>query len=113
MMAKNLGIAAALTAIGLALAAPGAVAKTPIKADIVRDDINRLDADIDQADNNDTISEREAAKLHKRVKELRNDFQRLNRNGLSRDELTRLEQRINQIRTSLRLERIDYDHHAG
>jgi hypothetical protein len=86
---------------------------TPIRADMVRDDINRLDADIDRADRNDTISEREAADLRKRLSGLRDQFHRSNANGLSIGELNSLEARANYIRSRLRLERFDWDHHAG
>ena len=86
---------------------------TPIRADIVRDDINRLDADIDRADRNDTISEREAADLRSRLRALRDQFQRFNANGLTVAETNTLENRANYIRDRLRMERFDWDRHAG
>ena len=86
---------------------------TPIRADIVRDDINRLDADIDRADHNDTISEREAADLRARVRGLRSEFHRFNSNGLTVAEVNTLEGRANYIRSRLRMERFDWDRHAG
>jgi hypothetical protein len=88
-------------------------AATPVRADIVRDDINRLDADIDQADARDTISEREASDLRKRLRKLRDQFHRYNANGLTLSELNTLEARANYIRSRLRMERYDWDHHAG
>ena len=36
----------------VAIAVPAGAAGTPVKADVVRDDINRLDGDIDRADSN-------------------------------------------------------------
>lgn len=86
---------------------------TPVRADIVRDGINALDADIDRADSNDTISEREAADLRRRLGSLRNEFQRMNRNGLTRGEVQALQSRTNYIRDRLRLEKVDWDRHAG
>jgi hypothetical protein len=125
-MNKLLSIAAAaLVSASLALPAEahvgarphrhphGSAGWTPIRADIVRDGINDLEADINRADNNDTISEREAADLRSRLRSLRDQFQRLNRNGLTRGEVTALENRTNYIRNRLRMERIDWDGHAG
>lgn len=86
---------------------------TPIRAEAVRDDINRLDADIDRADHNDTISEREAADLRRRVADLRNQFHRFNANGLTVAETNTLLGRANYIRDRLRMERFDWDRHAG
>jgi hypothetical protein len=102
---------AALLAAGIAV--PALAAGTPIRADRVRDDINALDNAIDRADNRDTISEREAANLRRRVHGLRNQFQQMNRNGLSHGEVNALETRINTIRTRLRMDRVDWDHHPG
>ena len=86
---------------------------TPIRADIVRDGINALDADIDRADNNDTISEREAADLRARLRSLRDQFHRMNANGLTRPEVRALQDRTNYIRSRLRMEKVDWDGHAG
>jgi len=86
---------------------------TPIRADIIRADIDRLDADIDRADHNDTISEREAADLRSRLRGLRDEFHRLNANGLSPAEVTALQARADYIRGRLKMERFDWDHHAG
>lgn len=100
-----------LAALAL-ISTPALAAWTPARADMVRDDINALDADIDRADNNDTISEREAADLRQRVKGLRDQFQRMNANGLTRQEVRKLESRTNYIRSRLRMERVDWDRHV-
>ncbi len=86
---------------------------TPIRADVVRDGINALDSDIDRADANDTISEREASDLRARLRSLRDQFQRLNANGLTRSEVRSLQDRTNYIRSRLRMEKVDWDRHAG
>lgn len=86
---------------------------TPVRADVVRDGIEALDADIDRADNNDTISEREASDLRARLRSLRNEFQRMNSNGLTRAEVGVLQSRTNYIRSRLRMEKVDWDRHAG
>jgi hypothetical protein len=124
VMKRTIVIAAALAAAN-ALSAPamahprpfahshGPGHHTPIRADIIRDDINRLDGDIDRADRNDTISEREAADLRSRLRGLREQFHRFNRNGLSVAEMNTLKGRANYIRDRLRLERFDWDRHAG
>ena len=112
-----LAMAAAVLAVPAA-AHPGRHAHphrgwTPIRADIVRDGINALDADIDRADNNDTISEREAADLRTRLRSLRDQFHHMNGNGLTRAEVRALQDRTNYIRSRLRLEKLDWDRHAG
>ena len=91
----------------------GAAGWTPVRAEIVRDGIDALAADINRADTNDTISEREAADLRARLESLRGEFQRLNSNGLTRAELGSLESRTNYIRSRLNMERVDWDGHAG
>lgn len=123
---KKLMIAASLLAIaGLSAPLPahpgryahrhphGAPAWTPIRAEVVRDGIEALEADINRADTNDTISEREAADLRSRLSALRSEFRRMNSNGLTRGEATALENRTNYIRSRLKMERVDWDGHAG
>ena len=99
--------------LSLLLAVPATAAGTPIRADIVRDDIERLDDDIDRADHKDIISEREAHDLRERLGNLRDQFRNLNANGLTRPEVHQLENRINYIRGRLRMEKVDYDGHRG
>ena len=52
----------------------GAAGWTPIRAEVVRDGIEALEADINRADTNDTISEREAADLRSRRRDVRNSM---------------------------------------
>lgn len=122
-MKKSIVLAAALAAIAFSAPAQahprafphshGPGHHTPIRADVIRDDINRLDADIDRADGNDTISEREAADLRARLRGLRDQFHRFNSNGLSIAEMNTLQGRANYIRERLKMERFDWDRHAG
>ena len=114
-MKKSAKLSAALfLALGIAgFSAPALAAWTPVRAENVREAINALDADIDRADNNDTISEREARDLRSRLGALRSQFQRLNSNGLTRNEVRTLQSRTNYIRTRLRMERVDWDRRAG
>jgi hypothetical protein len=100
-------------ALGLVAAVPLQAQNTPIRADIVRDDIERLDDDIDRADREDIISEREAHDLRERLDSLRDQFRRLNANGLTRPEVRRLEDRINYIRSRLRMEKVDWGGRVG
>ena len=102
-----------LALLAAGLAAPAQAAWTPIRADTVRDSINALDADIDRADSNDTISEREAADLRSRLRGLRGEFQRMTGNGQTRPEVRVLQNRSNYIRSRLRMERVDWDRRAG
>lgn len=105
---------ALFAALALATAsAPAPAQHAPVRAEVVRDDIERLDGAIDRADRRDTISEREARNLRERLASLRGQFRALSANGLTRGEVRRLEQRINYIRGRLRIERVDYDRHAG
>ena len=113
MKAKTILVAAVATLAGLGVAAPAQAKWTPVRAAVVRNDINDLDRSIDRADNRDTISEREAADLRRRLRSLRKQFRQMNANGLTRREVVRLQSRINYIRGRLKMEKVDYDRHAG
>ena len=104
-----------LATLAACLAMPAAVSArpTPIRNNAVHDSIALLEADINRADNNDTISEREAANLRDQLRGLRADYQRMNNNGLTAGETRSLENRIANIRSRLRSERRDVDRHRG
>lgn len=110
-LTRTLAVIAA--AAGLALAAPAQAKWTPIRADHIRDQINALDAHINRADNRDTVSEREARDLRRRIDDVRGQFHRFNANGLDRAETQRLQSRIDTIRARLRMEKHDWDRHRG
>lgn len=112
------------TALGLALTAAAAALAGPASAQSwqsnghggrhnqtynsqVWQEIAELDRKIDRADWRNTISEREAAGLHRQVRDLKQDFRRLSANGLDRGEARRLTQRTEQIERLLRHERRD------
>lgn len=82
---------------------------TPERANSIRQQIWRLDQDVDRAAQRGTISRREAMGLRRDVSNLRNQFQVYNRNGLNFQEVRVLQGRVNQVRTRLRLERADWD----
>lgn len=79
----------------------------------IRADINQLQSQIQRAAQRRTISQREAVTLRRQSTDLRQLLARYSRNGLNRQEVTALEQRINQVRQNLRLERRDWDGRRG
>jgi predicted RNase H-like nuclease (RuvC/YqgF family) len=79
----------------------------------IRADINQLQNQIQRAAQRRTISQREAVTLRRQSVDLRQLLARFSRNGLSRPEVTALEQRINRVRQNLRLERRDWDGRRG
>ena len=58
---------AASAMVMVALAVPAQAGWTPVRTEIIRDDIEALEHAIDKADRKDRISEREAANLRARV----------------------------------------------
>ena len=75
----------------------------------IRNQIEELQRRIERNDNRDRISEREAAGLRRDVWRLRQQFRDYSRNGLSGREARVLQDRIDQIRQRLRIERSDWD----
>jgi len=82
---------------------------TPARAQAIRNQIDELQRRIDRNDWRGRISDREARGLRKDVARLQNQFRDYNRNGLSNREMNTLQNRINNIRTRLRIERNDWD----
>jgi hypothetical protein len=82
---------------------------TPERSNAIRQQIWRLDRDIDRAAQNRRITRREEVGLRRDVQWLRNQYNAYSRNGLSFQEVRTLQARVNQVRTRLRLERADWD----
>jgi len=118
------------TAFGLALTAAAAALAAPASAQSwqnnghnsrhnqaansqIWQEIAELDRKIDRADWRNTISEREAAGLHRQVAELKRDYRRFSTNGLDRSEVRQLTQRSERIEQRLRSERHDRDGRRG
>lgn len=120
MRKLNKIVAPALLAIALAGAASPAMAqyrdhrgsheqRGHWNANQIRAQIAELDRRINRNDNRNRISEREAAGLRRDVRNLQSTFRAYNRNGLNNAELRTLNNRIDNIRTRLRIERRDWD----
>lgn len=111
MAATALGAAAIPTAasaqVSIQFGGPGYW--TPERSNSIRTQIWALDRDIDRAERNRTITRRESSGLRRDVRNLQNQFQVYNRNGLNFQEVRTLQQRVNNVRTRLRLERADWD----
>jgi hypothetical protein len=111
MAATALGAAAIPTAasaqVTISFGSPGYW--TPARANAIRQQIWRLDQNVDRAAQRGTISRREAMGLRRDVANLRNQFQVYNRNGLNFQEVRSLQARVNQVRSRLRMERADWD----
>jgi len=113
-MAANRFLALTVAAaIGLATAAPVQAKWTPIRAEHIRSEIDALEAHVNRADNRDRISEREARDLRRRIADLRGQFHRFNANGLNQAETRKLQARIDKLRARLRMEKHDWNRHAG
>lgn len=82
---------------------------TPERSNAIRQQIWNLDRRIDRAAQNRTITRREAMNLRRSVASLRNQYRVYARNGLNFQEVRILQNRVNNIRTRLRLERADWD----
>lgn len=99
--------AAANAQVTIRFGAPGYW--TPERSNAIRQQIWRLDRDIDRAAQNRRITRREEVGLRRDVQWLRNQYNAYSRNGLSFQEVRTLQTRVNQVRTRLRLERADWD----
>jgi hypothetical protein len=99
--------AAANAQVTIRFGAPGYW--TPERSNAIRQQIWRLDRDIDRAAQNRRITRREEVGLRRDVQWLRNQYQAYSRNGLNFQEVRTLQTRVNQVRTRLRLERADWD----
>lgn len=99
--------AAANAQVTIRFGAPGYW--TPERSNAIRQQIWRLDRDVDRATQRGTITRREAVGLRRDVQWLRNQYNAYSRNGLNFQEVRTLQTRVNQVRTRLRLERADWD----
>ena len=108
---KTIILPALAAVLALGAVNPAMARDTPVRADMIRQQINELQHDVNRNDNRDRISEREAAGLRRDVAGLQNQFRAFNRNGLSGGEVRTLERRISHIRSRLHIERRDRDHH--
>lgn len=110
-MSKAALLAAALAASSIA--GPALADPTPVRSAAVWNAITELEADVNRADANDTISEREAAGIRAQIDGIKRDFNRWNGNGLTPGEANALTNRVHAQRNRLQNERHDPDHHRG
>lgn len=69
----------------------------------IQSDISGLGREIDRAVARRTIALRDAAQLRRDTAQLKRTFSRLSRNGLDRGEVEQFEERVNNLRTRLKL----------
>ena len=86
---------------------------TPQRTAMIRADIEQLDNAIARSAARRTISPREAAGLRMQARDVKRLYYGYSRNGLDRDEVYALEQRVNQIRGRLQMERRDWNNWRG
>jgi hypothetical protein len=110
MKLHHLALIAALAALP---AMPLAAKPTPIRSAAVWNDIERLERDVNLADQRDTISEREAAGLRAQIADLKQQYHKKNVGGLTPGEANALQSRIGELRQRLNRERRGPDHHRG
>lgn len=114
----GLALAATLATAGLATPASaqswnGPARHNQVQTAHVWEEIAELDRKIDRADRRGTISQREAAGLHRQVGDLKREFRRMSANGLDRGEARQLAQRTDRIEHRLKNERRDRDGYRG
>lgn len=88
-------------------------ALTPARNAEIRSDIQRLRADIDRAQARRTISPREASGLRREAADIQRQYAAFSRGRLDRNEVRRLQDRVNDVRAHLRMERRDWDGRRG
>lgn len=86
---------------------------TPQRNAMIRADVEQLDNAIMRAAQNRTISWREAQGLRMQARQVKQMYWGYSRDGLNRREMMALEQRVNQIRGQLRMERRDWNNWRG
>lgn len=79
----------------------------------IQGDINQLNRQIQRAQQRRTISMREATRLRRDALRVQRMHNRYARNGLTRAEVSQLEQQVNVVRQRLRMERRDWDGRRG
>jgi hypothetical protein len=82
---------------------------TPERTNAIRQQIWQLDRQIDRAERRREISRNEARQLKRQVNQLRNQYNRFARNGLTFQEVRYLQDGVNRVRVRLRAERLDWD----
>lgn len=86
---------------------------TPARNNQIRQDIASLRTAIDRAAARRTISQREASGLRNDARAIQQLYRGYSRNGLSRAEVRTLQDRVNRVRVTLRMERRDWDGQRG
>jgi hypothetical protein len=86
---------------------------TPQRNAMIRADIDQLDIAINRAQQRRTLSPREAAGLRMQARDVKRMYFGYARDGLNRNEVIALEQRVNQIRGRLQMERRDWNNWRG
>lgn len=112
---RNIILAAAIAATGLT-AIPAAAQPwrpQPAAHRQIRNDLERLDRQIDRAAQRRLVSPREAIGLRRDAAQLQRTYDRFARNGLDRREIAQLERQIDRLQAQLRLERRDRDSRRG
>jgi len=84
---------------------------TPARDANIRADINGLNHDIDRAAARRTISPREANGLRRQAVQVQRLYANYARNGLTPSEVRTLQNRVDQIRVALHMERRDWNNH--
>ena len=100
---------AASLALGIAVPASAAAWNAPGQ---LRQQIAQLDRQIDRAAANRTISRWEARQLDQRVANIRAMFNNYARGGFTRQELKNLDNRVDEVKRQLTIQKRDRDYRA-
>lgn len=109
LIAAPMALAAAAMLTTPASAAPG----TRYNSVQISQDINQLDRQIDRAQQQRTISSREAKQLHREVKQIQNLRAQYARGGFTNAELRTLDGKITNVKQQLRVSKNDRNHAGG
>lgn len=110
-MRKFLFAAPLALAAASVLAVPASAAPYVHNAGKLRGEIAQLDRQIDRAEQRRLLSRQEASRLERQVDQLRDQHARFARGGFSRAELRILDQRIGMLKRQLSREIADRDRH--
>ena len=113
---RKLIISAILAAAAITGAAPASAQAWRIQPAVQRQiqgDISQLNRQIDRAVQNRKISQREATGLRRDALGLQRLYNNYSRNGLDRQEVSRLQSQVDQLHQRLQVERRDRDGRRG
>ena len=113
---RKILVSALIAGSMFAATAPASAQPFRMQANVQRQiqgDISQLGNQINNATQRRTISAREATSLRRQALQVQRLYSQFARNGLNQSEVRTLQQQVNAVRQSLRLERRDWNNRRG